>query len=76
MQSIRMHVDGMSCGHCVRSVTQALESLPGVSIQGVSVGSADVSYDPDVTSPGRISEAVGEVGYGVRRVERTEDSPR
>jgi copper chaperone len=25
-----LKIEGMTCGHCVRSVTQALEAVPGV----------------------------------------------
>ena len=76
MQSITMQLDGMSCGHCVRSVTEALSSVEGVSVQGVRVGAAEVNYDPNVTSLHRISEALAEAGYGVRQVEPAENIPR
>ena len=30
MKRIDLKVDGMSCGHCVHAVTEALTALPGV----------------------------------------------
>lgn len=35
MNTIDLQVEGMSCGSCVKHVTQALQPLPGVS--GVAV---------------------------------------
>ncbi|MEO8945306.1 MAG: heavy-metal-associated domain-containing protein [Gemmatimonadaceae bacterium] len=60
-----MHLDigGMSCGSCVGAVKTALSTLPGVSVDDVHIGSADVSYDPDKVSSERISEAVRDAGY-------------
>jgi copper chaperone len=63
MQQITMNVGGMSCGHCVAAVTRALESVDGVRVEQVGVGKATVSYDPDVTSPARIAEALEGEGY-------------
>jgi copper chaperone len=73
MKSIKMQVEGMSCGSCVKSVTRTLEALEGVSVTSVHIGSAAVAYDPGSTSPERIGEALGEAGYAVARVETLED---
>lgn len=63
MESMHLEIDGMSCGHCVGAVKTALAELPGVRVQDVRVGSADVSYDPSTSSPEQIAEAVREAGY-------------
>lgn len=63
MNRTTLKIDGMSCGHCVMSVKKALESLDGVKIENVSVGSAAVEYDPAVASPEQIVEAVSDAGY-------------
>jgi copper chaperone CopZ len=65
MDRITMNIDGMSCGHCVRAVTKALESVAGVQVEQVDLGTATVRYDPDATSPTRIAEAVEDEGYRV-----------
>ena len=65
MDRMTMTIDGMSCGHCVSSVRKALESLRGVEVQQVSVGSATVAFDPAATPETRITEAVQEEGYHV-----------
>ena len=72
MQQVHFAITGMSCGHCVAAVSRALEQVPGVSVLGVSVGSATIGVDPAAGAPGAIVEAaraaVQEVGYGVEVV--------
>lgn len=65
MESMHLDIAGMSCGSCVNAVKTALSKLPGVHVERVSVGSADVSYDPNDISPERIADAVHEGGYEV-----------
>jgi copper chaperone len=65
MDRLTMKIDGMSCGHCVGSVTKALESLDGVDVEQVSIGEATVAYDPATTSPATITQAVEDEGYTV-----------
>ena len=63
MAQLQLTIDGMSCDHCVRRVTGALATLPGVRVEQVAVGSARVQYDPGQISPDAIVAAVDEVGY-------------
>ena len=42
MNTIDLQVEGMSCGSCVKHVTQALQSLPGVGGVEVDLASARV----------------------------------
>ena len=53
----------MSCNMCVRHVTKALTEVPGVEAKNVSVGSAEVEFDPAVTPEDRILDAVRLAGY-------------
>lgn len=63
MKSTTITIDGMSCGHCVKSVRRALERLDGVTVTDVEVGSATVEYDDGHVSPATIAEAVSSAGY-------------
>ncbi len=45
MANIELKIEGMSCGHCVRAVEQALRETPGVTAVEVSVGHARVEGD-------------------------------
>ena len=35
METIKLAITGMTCGHCVSSVRQALESVPGVQVESL-----------------------------------------
>jgi copper chaperone len=63
MEPLTLNISGMSCGHCVGRVSSALKNVAGVEVENVKVGSADVSYDPRVTSPAQIASAVQNAGY-------------
>jgi len=62
METIR--ILGMSCQHCVMSVTRALANLPGVKNIRVDLvkGQATFEKDQDV-SPDQIREAIEGAGY-------------
>lgn len=65
-EHLRLSIEGMSCGHCVRAVDQALKALPGIEVERVEIGSALVAYDPALISAERIEAAISEEGYEVR----------
>jgi copper chaperone CopZ len=58
-----LHIEGMSCGHCLNAVNRALSSVPGVRIDAVRIGRADVSYDETTTMASDLENAVVEAGY-------------
>ncbi|MEF2245132.1 MULTISPECIES: copper ion binding protein [unclassified Paenibacillus] len=65
MKNVTLHVQGMSCQHCVNSIEGALKEI-GVSgkvnLKGESV---DVSFDEQKVSLVQIKEAIEEQGYDV-----------
>ena len=63
MRDLTLHIEGMSCGHCLQAVNKALASVPGVEIGSVRIGRADLRYDESAIEPGRIAEAVSGAGY-------------
>jgi copper chaperone CopZ len=63
MTTLDLEIEGMSCSHCVASVTQALRELPSVDVKNVSIGAARVSYEADKVSPEDIVLAVEDAGY-------------
>ena len=63
MERTTIAIRGMSCGHCVASVTRALGQLDGVEVEEVKVGSATVAYDPEALPVERIVRAVEDQGY-------------
>ena len=63
MRQATLQIEGMSCGHCPNAVSRALSAVPGVRIDTVRIGRADVSYDDTTTTPGDLEAAVAEAGY-------------
>jgi copper chaperone CopZ len=53
MEILTMHIEGMSCGHCLNAVNQALASLTGVQVESVKIGRAELRYDPAKIHPRR-----------------------
>ena len=45
MRQATLHIEGMSCGHCLNAVNRALSAVPGVQIDAIRIGRADVRYD-------------------------------
>jgi copper chaperone CopZ len=62
-ERLTLTIDGMSCGHCLNAVRAALDRLPGVTIEKVTMGSASVLYDPSKANPQEIMDAVNDEGY-------------
>jgi copper chaperone CopZ len=63
MESLHLKIEGMTCQHCVRAVDGRLRRTPGVEVDDVAIGSADVRYDPDRTNVDEISEVIADEGY-------------
>ena len=59
-------VTGMTCDHCVRAVTQALEKLPGVTSVDVELAAGRVTVQSEQELDGSdVAAAVNEAGYEV-----------
>jgi copper chaperone len=65
MEKVTLKINGMSCGHCVKSVEGALKGLDGVTASEVVIGSANVNFDPSKATLDKIKEAIEEEGYEV-----------
>jgi copper chaperone CopZ len=63
MKQLKLEVTGMSCGHCVGAVREALAAVPGVKVDNVSIGSVSVSFDETRTTVGDLVDAVADAGY-------------
>lgn len=62
----RLELQGMSCQHCVRRVRETLESLDGIGVESVEIGSASILVDPDVVALEQVEEALRDAGYAPR----------
>lgn len=62
-------VDGMTCSHCARSVTEEISALDGVhdvQVELVAGGTSTVTVTSDVPlEPESVAAAVTEAGYAL-----------
>ena len=65
MASIRLAVTGMTCGHCVAKVEEALKGVDGVwgAFVDLEGGAAEVDFDDSRAQPESLVEAVKAAGY-------------
>ena len=67
MEKTTLHVEGMSCQHCVMSVKKAIEELSGIKTAAVDLGkkTVDIEYDPAKSTLDKIREAITAQGFEV-----------
>lgn len=64
MASTTVKVDGMTCGHCVKRVTEEVSRVPGVSNVVVDLESGNVTFDAEGdVSRDALAAAVDEAGF-------------
>ena len=62
MKSHELTIQGMTCGHCVMHVKQALDAVDGLEVEDVQIGRARVWFDDEKVAK-VLSEKVEEAGY-------------
>lgn len=76
---VQLKVERMTCAACVNTVTDALESVPGVLRADVSLvmESANVEYRAGTLTPDELSNAVADAGYAASTIapDANVDSP-
>lgn len=70
MATATLKVTGMSCEHCVRAVTQALQSTEGVerALVDLKASRATIEYDEQKTNPRALAGAVMDEGYTAEEI--------
>lgn len=70
---MKMMVEGMTCGHCIRTITKAIQVLDASARVTVNLAEKTVVIDGDINPA--FAEAVIEAeGYAVTAVEATESA--
>lgn len=65
-KTVELAVEGMSCQHCVKHVTNTLEELPGIGEVQVSLTNGKVSFETtEATSLEQVKAALDDAGYAV-----------
>lgn len=62
-QTIELAITGMTCDHCVRAITNAVQDVSGVAEAKVSLESNSAVVKGDAIDVKRILEAIEEEGY-------------
>ena len=67
MAKVKLKIQGMSCQHCVKTVTDALTGLDGVQSAKVNLRKkeAAVNFDPSRITSDNLTKTVTEVGFEV-----------
>jgi copper chaperone len=58
-------IEGMTCGHCVMSVSRALKRVVGVADVNISLGEKQAVVVHTGADPDALKEAVENAGYDV-----------
>lgn len=68
MEKVILHVQGMSCGHCVKAIEGSVGELAGVHAVKVDLQAAtvDVEYHPQEITLDKIKETIDDQGYDVK----------
>jgi copper chaperone CopZ len=68
MASAKLKVTGMTCGHCQKTVEQALKGVTGVysAVVDLQDGEAEIDFDDDAVTAGALVAAVEQAGYGAK----------
>jgi copper chaperone len=67
MEKNTLKVNGMSCGHCVKTIEGSVGELQGVSSVKVNLaeGTVDVEFNAVEVTLGKIKETIDDQGYDV-----------
>ena len=63
MKSKTLRISGMNCQHCVKAVKEELETIEGLDVQDVQIGSAQVTYAEEMVNRDMIRKAIDEAGF-------------
>ena len=61
--TLTLSIEGMHCGACVHRVTTVLQSIAGVQLGVVEVGSAQLAFDSEEVTADEIAVAVNRIGF-------------
>lgn len=59
------NVQGMSCGHCVKAITQALQAVDPAASVRVDLAAKEVGVESNLTTE-QVIAAISEEGYEVK----------
>ena len=63
MEKTTIKIEGMSCGHCVKTVKNVLGRVEGLEVNDVQIGEASLSHEPNNLQLDTIREALDDAGF-------------
>ena len=63
MQEREVRIEGMSCQHCVMTVRESVQKVPGITVKVVRVGAVVFGADDPETALERVRTAIASAGY-------------
>lgn len=63
---VRLEISGMTCGGCARSVTRAVQAVPGVVRAAVDLDAATVTVEGEAAADA-VRQAIERAGFAVGR---------
>ncbi|MFZ5630904.1 MAG: heavy-metal-associated domain-containing protein [Spirochaetota bacterium] len=66
MKNIELKIEGMTCGHCERTVEEAIRAAGATGKADRVAGVAHITYDEGSDQLGKIRAAIEENGYSVK----------
>lgn len=65
MKKQTITIGGMTCGHCVMSVRKELSRIPGLTVDAVQIGKAEITFNDTTVTDDDVRRAVVQAGYTV-----------
>jgi copper chaperone len=67
METLTINIKGMTCGGCVKSISNVLQPIKGVSSVVVSLeqNRASITFDPVQAKPAQFKSAIEDAGFEV-----------
>lgn len=68
MEKTTLHVEGMSCGHCINAIEGSVGKLNGVKEVKVHLesGTVDVEFNHNEVTLDTIKETIDDQGYDIK----------
>lgn len=62
---MKLRVEGMTCGHCVRAITTAVQKLEPTARVDIDLASGEVRIASTSITVAAATQAIGDAGYAV-----------
>jgi copper chaperone len=76
MTDLQYNVPGMTCGHCVSSITKEVETVSGVTAVNVDLDTKIVTVSGESLDDANVREAISEAGYEAEAVASEQSTPK